>query len=155
MPELKERDRSPPPELLAIPETKKDEVIEALQKALTKENDARKEERFVWLLSVMLLFDVFTFPDMKTWGGPIAVGFIQFVVLIVLGRKWQVDEIWKLTEKVLDKWDGCPAACTFLIPSGKEKLSSISMRRKATYCSASERVPCSSCVASLPSRRRE
>lgn len=95
-----------PIDLDSTKESKKDEVISALQEDLNNEIDARKEERFVWFLSVMMLFDVFTFVEMKTWGGPIAIGFIQLVVLVVLGRKWQVDEIWKLTEKVLDKWDG-------------------------------------------------
>ncbi len=86
--------------------SKKDELIDALQTSLNEEKDARKEERFVWLVIVVLMFDAFTFPSMATWTGPIVIGLIQILLAIVLGRRWQMDEIWTITTKIVDKWDG-------------------------------------------------
>ncbi|WP_342069904.1 hypothetical protein [Yoonia algicola] len=86
--------------------TRKDELIESLQNQLDDERDRRKEERFIWLVIVILMFDAFTFSNMQTWTGPIIIGLIQLIIVIVLGRRWQMDEIWTLTTKLIDKWDG-------------------------------------------------
>jgi hypothetical protein len=84
----------------------KDEAIEALQRSLDAERDARKEERFILLVALVLVFDAFTFQQMQTWSGPLLIGFIQVLVIIALGRRWGIDYIWILTEKLIDKWDG-------------------------------------------------
>ncbi len=86
--------------------TRKDELIEALQSQLDDERDRRKDERCIWLVIVILMFDAFTFSSMQTWTGPIIIGLIQLIIVIVLGRRWQMDEIWTLTTKLIDKWDG-------------------------------------------------
>ncbi|MGY4752422.1 hypothetical protein ACVNHC_21395 [Pannonibacter sp. Q-1] len=86
--------------------SKKDELIGSLQEALDKEVDRRLEERWIWLLSIMLIFDAFAFQQMSTWAGPMMIGVIQIIALVALGRKWQVDHIWTLTEKIIDKWNG-------------------------------------------------
>lgn len=82
------------------------EALEAIQQELEKERDARKEERFIWLCAVLLLFDIFAFKDMATWSGPIVIGVIQLVFIVAIGRKWGMDHIWTLTERLVDKWDG-------------------------------------------------
>ena len=64
------------------------------------------EERWIWLVAVMVMFDAFTFQRMTTWAGPFMIGAIEFVVIVALGRLWQVDAIWTLTEKIIDKWNG-------------------------------------------------
>ena len=86
--------------------SRKDELIESLQSKLQDETDSRKEERFIWLVVVILMFDAFTFANMQTWTGPLMIGFVQLVIVIVLGRRWQMDEIWTLTTRVIEKWDG-------------------------------------------------
>ncbi len=86
--------------------TQKDELIQALQADLNTERDERKEERFIWLFIVMLVFDAFIFIQMSTWTGPAAILVLQMLLMIVLGRRWQVDEIWTLTTKLIEKWDG-------------------------------------------------
>jgi len=83
-----------------------DNQVAKLEGDLEREIDQRKEERFIWFVSVMLIFDVFTFQGMETWTGPLVIGIIQLIFIIVLGRRWQVDHIWILTEKILEKWDG-------------------------------------------------
>lgn len=86
--------------------SKKDELIESLQSSLQHEVDGRREERWIWLVALMIMFDAFTFRHMETWSGPIMIGLIQLLVVIALGRRWQMDHIWTLTEKLADKWDG-------------------------------------------------
>ena len=86
--------------------SKTDDLINSLQADLDKVTDERKEERFIWLSALMIVFDIFTFQEMQTWSGPLTIGFIQFVLLVVLGRRWQMDHIWTLTEKIINQWNG-------------------------------------------------
>lgn len=81
-------------------------LSQSLQADLDNEVDSRREERFIWLIALMVMFDAYTFQDMQTWAGPLSIGIIQLVILVALGRRWQMDHIWTLTEKLVDKWDG-------------------------------------------------
>lgn len=82
----------------------KDDLIGALQNQLVDEQDKRKEERFVWLCVVILIVDVFTFPHMAIWTAPLLIGIIELLLLIALGRKWGMDDIWTITEKIIDRF---------------------------------------------------
>jgi hypothetical protein len=86
--------------------SEKDEALEAVQRELLAESDARREERFVWMCVVIMLFDIFTFKDMETWSGPLIIGVIQVIFIVAVGRKWGMDHIWTITERLVDKWDG-------------------------------------------------
>ena len=84
----------------------KDRVIEELQEQLSEKSDALLQERFVWFVVLNVMFDAFAFQSMETWTGPLMIGLIQIIVIVALGRVWQMDPIWTLTEKIVDKWDG-------------------------------------------------
>lgn len=84
----------------------RDELISSLQEQLIQANDRRGEERFAWFASLNVIADLFVFPSLTSWSAPISIAIIQILLLIVLGRKWGVDDIWTLTEKMIDKWDG-------------------------------------------------
>ena len=84
----------------------RDELISSLQEQLIQSNDKRGEERFAWFASLNVIADLFVFPSLASWSAPISIAIIQILLLIVLGRKWGVDDIWTLTEKMIDKWDG-------------------------------------------------
>jgi hypothetical protein len=86
--------------------SKKDELIESLQTALQHEIDARREERWIWLVAIIVVFNALVFAQMNTWTGPLMIGLIEIIALIAVGRRWQMDHIWTLTEKLVDKWDG-------------------------------------------------
>lgn len=86
--------------------SKKDELIESLQTSLQQEIDARREERWIWLVAILVVFDSMVFSQMETWTGPLMIGLIEIIALIAAGRRWQMDHIWTLTEKLADKWDG-------------------------------------------------
>lgn len=87
-------------------EESKDRLIASLQEQLLRETDKRGEERFAWFASLNVIADLFVFPTLSTWSASISIAVIQILLLIVLGRKWGVDDIWTLTEKMIDKWDG-------------------------------------------------
>lgn len=87
-------------------DAEKDRLINSLQNQLIQEQDKRSEERFAWFASINVIADLFVFPNLSTWSAPVAIAIIQILLLIVLGRKWGVDDIWTLTEKMIDKWDG-------------------------------------------------
>ncbi|RXF67116.1 hypothetical protein [Hansschlegelia zhihuaiae] len=86
--------------------SKLEEALEAVQQELVEERDSKKEERFVWLMALMLVFDAFMFKDMTTWAGPISIITVQILMMVALGRKWGMDHIWTITEKIIQKWDG-------------------------------------------------
>lgn len=86
--------------------SKKDKALQQLQSSLDASKDAHLQERFVWFVVVNVMFDAFTFKEMQTWTGPLMIGLIQIIVIISLGRVWQMDPIWTLTEKIVDKWNG-------------------------------------------------
>jgi len=44
--------------------------------------------------------------QMGNWAAPLVIGLLEFVILIVVGRKWSVDQIWTLTEMIINKWNG-------------------------------------------------
>ncbi|OEI82465.1 hypothetical protein GRI33_01025 [Brucella sp. BO3] len=82
------------------------EAITALQQELEAARDARKEERFVWFVTIILVFDIFAFKEMTTWAGPIAISIIQILLVVAVGRKWSMDHIYTITEMVINKWNG-------------------------------------------------
>lgn len=84
----------------------KDEALEIIQKKLEGQIEARKEERFYWVSGLCITVDIFMFPQMQTWSAPVCIALLELLVLISLGRRWGVDHIWTITEKLIDKWDG-------------------------------------------------
>lgn len=83
-----------------------DEALEALQYDLLNEKDARREERFIWFVVVVVLFDAMVFQSMTNFMAPLVIGVIELLLLIALGRKWGMDSIWTLTEMIVNRWDG-------------------------------------------------
>ena len=80
------------------PEGKKDEQIAALQGQLSAEKEARREERFCWTLSLIVLLDVFFFEKVGGWGA-ISILFLQIVLLVILSRKWGIEDLTDILDK--------------------------------------------------------
>lgn len=71
-----------------------------LQRALIAEQDRRKEERFIWALSVMILLDVIVLPTMGWYSAWIII--FQLIFLFVFGRMCGVDDIYVQTQRAID-----------------------------------------------------
>ncbi len=84
------------------------EAISSTEQELNGLKDKLLEERFYWIAAIMLLVNIFTFSHMKTWSSPLAILILEIIILICLGRTLGVDDIWTLTEKIIEKWNGGP-----------------------------------------------
>ena len=59
------------------------------------------EERLLRCISFFMMFDAFVFTLMNSWGGPIAILILQVVAILMLAKRYSVDEIYNLLNKVL------------------------------------------------------
>jgi hypothetical protein len=83
-----------------------DSQVSELQKQLAHEKDARKEERFIFIVVSVLLFDVTFFAVMPTFGGPLALLIIELLILIPLAKRMGMEEIASLLSRILDHMAG-------------------------------------------------
>ena len=63
-----------------------------LQGDLAAEQDARKEERWFWLLGAIILIDIIAFPSIGALGIPF-IAFLQLVAMVMLAERWGVDGV--------------------------------------------------------------
>jgi hypothetical protein len=82
--------------------SKTDETIAQLESKIQELDERLLEDRFCSFLVIMILLDVIFFFHMENWGGPIAILFLEVVLLIIMGRKMGVDDIRMVTDKLLD-----------------------------------------------------
>lgn len=87
-------------------ESKVDEQIFELQEHLERERDARKEDRFVFIVVVVLLLDIVFFSVMTTFGGPLALLVLELLILIPLARRMGMQEIAQILSSVIDRLAG-------------------------------------------------
>ena len=81
----------------------RDEQIQKLQDALSREKDARKEEHFVVIIFVIILLDIVFFIQMPSFGGPLAILILELLILIPLARRMGMEEIVRILDKVLSR----------------------------------------------------
>jgi len=65
---------------LAIAKSELEEEDEAAENRLG-------EERFIWTVVVVVLFDAYVFTQMQNWAGALVIGVIELVAIIVLAKK--------------------------------------------------------------------
>lgn len=101
---------SPPPSGLAqiftesTQRSAQDEALAALERENQALKDARLEERFCWIVFSIILFDMAVFSTVQATGVPIAILFLQLLLIIVLARKCGVEQIVRFIDKILDGW---------------------------------------------------
>ncbi len=78
-------------------------AMSELQEMLETEKDKRREERFLWICAVLVIFDVHAFGHMAGWSGPIVLGILELLFLIVAGRVYGIDEIYTFVIRILEK----------------------------------------------------
>ena len=65
---------------------------------ITKE---RYEERFLWILTFVLLLDILFLKDCQNWSLPIVIGIIERIIILSVGQKVGIDFLSSLLEKIL------------------------------------------------------
>jgi hypothetical protein len=94
----------PPPEredlatILATPvESPRDLQIQTLEEDLQREQDGRKEERFVYGLIGLLLVNFIAFPGMP-WFGIATCFILELVLVVIFGRMCGVENVHLVTD---------------------------------------------------------
>jgi len=80
--------------------TKVDESAAALELALQKEADERREERFYWICGTTVLIDIASFPHIG-WIGIICIFVLEIAILFGLARKYADEKIAIALERIL------------------------------------------------------
>lgn len=65
--------------------------------------DSRAEERFIWIVVCIVLFDCMIFMNMENWSGPLVIGIIELVLIIALAKKLRVDQIALLLTRFMHR----------------------------------------------------
>ncbi|TXI22296.1 MAG: hypothetical protein E6Q61_09365 [Nitrosomonas sp.] len=86
--------------------TVKDKQIERLQRELDYERDARREERFVCILVLVILLDVVFFSVMSNFGGPIALLILELLILFSLAKRMGMEQIAAILDRVMNRLAG-------------------------------------------------
>lgn len=92
--------------LLSEENGKKDQQIAELQADLAAERDARREDRFVGIVIIVILLDISVFTVMPTFGGPLALLVLQLLVLIPLASRMGMEEVKTILGNVLNRMAG-------------------------------------------------
>ncbi|MEN2988993.1 hypothetical protein WG926_11825 [Tistrella sp. BH-R2-4] len=77
--------------------------IENLSQALEAERDARMEERFIFILVIMILLDVVFFSVLDTWTAPLSLVILQIILLLVLARRMGIQEFQILIDRLIGR----------------------------------------------------
>jgi len=64
-----------------------------LEQKLAFERDARKEDRFVFMIILVVIFNAWGLQNASTWTLPLLIGVLQLFALVVLARRFGVQEI--------------------------------------------------------------
>ena len=83
-----------------------------LQFKHARERDARREDWFMAIVLIIIIFDVMFFSVMPSFGGPIALVILQLLFLIPLATRLGMQEIAKIIGRVLER----TPQLLFLIP---------------------------------------
>lgn len=79
------------------------DAIQALEGQLAEERDSRRQERFLFILTGIIVGDIIAFSFIENWSGPIAIVILEVIFLIVLGRMCGVEDISMLMTRMLHR----------------------------------------------------
>jgi hypothetical protein len=91
----------------ATPESVKDSKIAALENDLQNERESRLQERFLWILALIILIDIIGFPNLG-WGSG-AVFILEIVFVLVAARMCAVNGVYTFLQNAIDlamRWQG-------------------------------------------------
>ncbi|MBU8542996.1 MULTISPECIES: hypothetical protein [Roseomonadaceae] len=86
------------------PEMAQEQAIAALEEEVQALKDGRLEERFCWILVSVILFNTTIFANTQTTGVPLAIVFLQIILLSVLARKCGMEYIVRFLDRIVDGW---------------------------------------------------
>ena len=75
--------------------------IQRLQEELQRQNDARREERMVWILVALILLDAYFFTSMENIIGPLVIMAFQLIVMDMVTRKMGMEQVEQLIDRMI------------------------------------------------------
>jgi len=76
------------------------ETRNLLENKIQAELDAKLEERFLWILLLLILIDCYFMMPAQNLSGPLVVGLVELILIWVLADKCGVDKAMPLIDKV-------------------------------------------------------
>jgi hypothetical protein len=80
---------------------KTSEQVSILTRNYETERNDRKEERFIWILILIIIIDFEFFTIMQNVAGPIIIGLIELILILILAERCGIDRVLPLIDKVL------------------------------------------------------
>ena len=82
-------------------EDKTSEQVSILTRNYESERNDRNEERFIWILVLLIIVDFEFFTIMQNIVGPIVIGCIETLLIFVLAERCGIDGVLPLIDRVL------------------------------------------------------
>jgi len=87
---------------------RKDDQVAALEDRVQRLENDNLEERFVWFLILLILFDTLIFMNMQNLTGPIVIGLIELLAVLVMAHRCKVDTVAPLIDKLVGAYGTNP-----------------------------------------------
>jgi hypothetical protein len=88
-------------QLLETPPDPRDEAIAALEKEIENLKNKHDEDKFLWFLAAIAVFDVVALLRAENWAAPLVIGIIQLIAVIVMANRCRVDVVAPLIDKLV------------------------------------------------------
>jgi hypothetical protein len=86
--------------LLQSTPTPRDEQIGVLEKQIQDLKNKHSEEKFLWFLSGLAIFDTLALLQAQNWPAPVIIGIIQLIAVLVMADRCKVDTVAPLIDKL-------------------------------------------------------
>ena len=70
-----------------------------------KLSDEVKEERFLWIIATIIVFDAHVFPSLNGWG-LVAILALEMILVLVLARRLGIEDVASFMEKIMASFAG-------------------------------------------------
>lgn len=81
-----------------------DAAAARLAEQLEQEKDRRLEERFLWILVLIIFFNAIIFSFVETWTGPLVIAVVEFVLLYIFVERLGVKKIKEILDRAIDNF---------------------------------------------------
>jgi hypothetical protein len=88
------------------PGSPKDDAIVDLQNEIARLKEKRNEDRFCFLTALLIMADSYLFMHMPSWGGPIAILILEILILFVVARKMDIQDLTVISDKLIQALGG-------------------------------------------------
>ena len=78
----------------------KDDTIASLETRLSELDDKHQEQKFLFVLVLVVLFDAHIFSNMENWAAAFVIGLIQLFGIIVLADRCRVNTVRPFIDKM-------------------------------------------------------